>query len=283
MEFQDKFIGFVDVLGFGSLVERAERGEGMTLSSIQEALEDLGTEADKESVEKYGPSICPEAPRVKPDVDFQLTQVSDCVIVSTEISPAGVITLTNHCWMVATKLLSRGLMCRGHIRRGTIAHKGARFIGTGYQEAVKHEKTVSILQRCPEECGTPFVEIDAGVKEYVEACKDDCVREMFRRLVHESDGLCAIFPFKSFSTSFVVNGTFNTEKEKHKNDTERQLIVRMKETIHRYVDKDDLKAVQKMEHYNAALDKQLEQCDRADKMIDMLNTPFPHGDLCRGA
>lgn len=277
MQFKDKFIGFVDILGFESLVKRAERVEGITLSSIQEALDDLGSEADKETLGKYGPSICPNALRIKSDVDFQLTQVSDCVIISTEISPAGVITLINHCWKVVVKLLKRGLMCRGHIRRGTIAHEGARFIGTGYQKAIKQEKVVSVFQRHPEDSGTPFVEIDVAVKDYAEGCKDECVLEMFRRLVHESDGLCAVFPFKRFSTSFAVNDAFNAEEEKRNNDTIRQWIIKMKEAIHSYVDRDDHRAVQKAEHYNAALDRQLKECDRADEMIDMLDSPFPGG------
>ena len=281
MEFKDKFIGIVDILGFECLIERAERGEGMTLSSIQEALDALGANADKEAVGKYGPPICPEAPRHKPDVDFQLTQVSDCVIVSTEISPSGVITLVNHCWLVVARLLNRGLMCRGHIRRGTIAHEGARFIGTGYQEAVKREKTVSVFQLHPKDDGTPFVEIDTAVKEYVEECEDDCVRKMFRRLVHEADGLCAVFPFKRFSTSFLVSSTFDAEEEKRNNDTVRQWIIRMKESINSYVDKDNHRAVQKAEHYTAALDRQLEECNKADETIDMLNSPFPSSRFSR--
>lgn len=277
MEFKEKFIGFVDVLGFENLVERAERGEGMRLPDILEALDELGSEADKSAIDRYGPTICPDAARVNLDVDFQLTQVSDCVIVSTEISPAGVITLANHCWKAVTRLLRRGLMCRGHIRRGTIAHEGARFIGTGYQEAAKREKVVSGLRSHPEEVGTPFVEIDAGVTEYVRKCGEACVQEMFGRLTYSADDFCALFPFKRLSTSFTVRPDFDPRKEERNNDTVRQWIVTMKRSIDEYVDINNQKAVRKSEHYKSALDKQLAECDKADEMINTLETTFPAG------
>ncbi len=97
-QFADKFIGFVDVLGFKSIVRDAEEGRGLPLDELISALNDLGDENDRKKYEEYGPTTCPSASYIRKNLDFQLTQVSDCVVVSTEISPAGVINLVSHCW-----------------------------------------------------------------------------------------------------------------------------------------------------------------------------------------
>lgn len=275
MEFREKFVAFVDVLGFSDLVERAEQGAGVTLSTIEAAVADLGSQGDKAEIAKYGPTTCPGAARKSPDVDFQLTQVSDCVIVSTEVSPAGAITITSHCWTAVMKLLRRGLMCRGHIRRGIIAQDEARFIGTGYQEAAAREKKVSVFGRDQDDTGTPFVEIDSAVTEYVDNCSDECVREMFGRLTYTNETFCAVFPFKRLSPSFAAGPEFDAAKERRNNDIVRGWIHRMKHAIDENTNMEDAKVVRKAEHYKAALDKQLAECDRADEMIAMLVSPFP--------
>ncbi len=46
MEFRDKFIAFVDILGFESFVERAENGTGMSLQELYDTLNILGTDDD---------------------------------------------------------------------------------------------------------------------------------------------------------------------------------------------------------------------------------------------
>ena len=88
-DFKDKFIGFVDILGFKKFVEAAEAGTGMSLAELLELLRELGTVDDRRNLEKYGPTICPTSAYRQRDLDFRLTQISDCVVVSTEVSPAG--------------------------------------------------------------------------------------------------------------------------------------------------------------------------------------------------
>ncbi len=42
MRFKDKFITFIDLMGFRKLVEGAERGEGMSLGGSVEVVRDNG-------------------------------------------------------------------------------------------------------------------------------------------------------------------------------------------------------------------------------------------------
>jgi hypothetical protein len=88
LEFKDKFIGFVDILGFKKLVEAAETGTGMPLHHLLEVLKELGTPEDRKRYEKYGARMCPASTYIHRSLDFRVTQISDCVVVSSEVSPA---------------------------------------------------------------------------------------------------------------------------------------------------------------------------------------------------
>jgi hypothetical protein len=113
MEYQDKFIAYIDILGFKKLVEDSENGTGLPLSKLIEILQLLGTSEDVSRLKKNGPIICPGSKYIQRDLNFKLTQISDCVVISSEVSPAGVINLVNYCAQVVLRLLEKGIMCRG--------------------------------------------------------------------------------------------------------------------------------------------------------------------------
>ena len=121
MQFEEKFIAFIDVLGFKDMVEAAENGTGRTLSELMESLSKLGTVEDENRLISYGSAICPQSTFNQQDLNFKITQISDCVIVTSEISSAGVINLINHCWIAAMGLLRDGIVCRGYITKGNIS------------------------------------------------------------------------------------------------------------------------------------------------------------------
>lgn len=277
MKYEDKFIAFVDILGFASAVTNAEADGSLSLEDLREATRLLGGKDDVEAVRAYGPTICPDAPRDAQDVGFELTQTSDCVIVSTEVSPSGAITIVNQCYLAVFKLLKKGLMCRGHIRRGKIYHQGREFIGPGYQDAYKRESAVSVFKRNAAERGTPFVELDPSIRDYIAECGDGCVLEMYQRMVEKGGEVDAIFPFKRLSSLITIGGgnQLDVAKEKKSIDTLRTIINNFRSGLKRHVDTSNESAVRKLGHYESALVAQLEECDRLDEMVDMLAEPFP--------
>ncbi len=275
MEFKEKFIGFIDILGFKQLVVAAERGEGLQLSEIVGLTHKLNRGNRRQYFEKYGPEMCPAASFVQRNLDFQATQISDCVVMSTEISPAGGINLISQAWSIVAELLAHGLLCRGYITRGKIYHTADQFIGTGYQNALEKEKSVKAFSRHADDLGTPFVEVDAEVREYLVKSNDRCLKEMFSRLVKDDGTVSAIFPFQAFSTKFAINETFDPAKQKASNQNLRSRLQSMKEKIAKFVDLSNHKAVTKSEHYVSALDEQLRVCDQTDEIIDALCRPFP--------
>lgn len=276
---KDKFIAFVDVLGFKQMVQDAESGAGRSFSEIQDIVDVLRNENGKSFFKSYGPQVCPESRCVRKDLDFESTQVSDCVIASSEISPAGVINLVNICWSAAITLLTKGVLVRGYITRGNVMHNERTLLGTGYHRAYEREGEVRAFQRDADEKGTPFIEVDDEVCTYVRNETDPCVREMFSRYVKSDGSLTAIFPFQRLSHSIAIGGfgvpPFNPEKEKKSNDIMRQNIRDMQAKLKQYVDPGNERAVKKLAHYLYALDEQLVICDRTDEAIEMLSRPFP--------
>lgn len=279
MEFKDKFIAFIDILGFKGLVQDAEAGIGLSLAKINSLLKLLGSSADRKKYEQYGAPICPMSQRTGADVDFRLTQISDCAIVSTEISPAGAINLIGHCWGSVIELMQLGIMCRGYITRGLIYHTDDQVLGTGYQNALSAEPQVSVFKRNADERGTPFVELDSAVCSYIEVSGDECVKEMFRRMTGSDGDGVALYPFKRLSHSFVIDHTFNPAKEKKANDNLRQTLKTVKERVQSFIDTSNPSAVRKAEHYLRALDEQLVVCNTTDETIDLLCKPFSASSL----
>lgn len=276
---KDKFIAYLDIVGFQSHVEKSETGAGVSISELREMVKTLGASEDQAHFEKYGPTTCPEAPRVQRDVEFRVTQASDCAIVSAEVSPAGAINLLAHCATACFALLTKGIMVRGYVTRGQILHTKDHQIGTGLNTAASRERNVAVFQENADDRGTPFIEVDPSIVKYVNSQSDDCVKMIFDRLVKNDGQLYAIFPFDRLNHSLVISGfgvKFDPVKEKKQVDVVRGIIRRLKEQVERHTDMDNADAVRKGGHYLRVLDDQLVACDRTEEMIDLLCRPFPN-------
>lgn len=279
MQFEEKFIAFIDVLGFKSMVEKSEAGTGVPLAEIMEIISKLGTTEDSNKFQQYGPTTCPQSKKTRLDLNFKVTQISDCVIVSSEVSPAGIINLVSHCWGAVLKLLMHGIMCRGYITKGNVFHSENQIIGTGYQNAYIKEAGVTAFKLEADERGTPFVEIDPCVCDYIKSSTDSCVEKMFSRMTKTEKDLTPLFPFQRLSHSFAISRPgqteFSPEKEKGSNNNIRALLHQTIERVERYVDPANEMASRKSRHYINAIKGQLSICDKTDEMIETLCQPFP--------
>jgi hypothetical protein len=279
IQLTDKIIGFVDIMGFKSLMARADTGNGMSHSELFDIVKLLGSDKDRAERIKYGSKICPEAPCVRRDVDFHITQQFDCAVVSAELSPAGAINVISHCWGTCLALLSKGLMCRGYIKRGLVYHTEKDVFGPGHVDVVESEKQVSFFKSDSDKSGTPFIEVDKGVVDYVATQPDACVKEMVGRMVRTEGGVTAIFPIKRLNHSFMIGGfgmpKFDPQKEKDSLNNVRRSNRRMKREVESYIDPTNESAVAKGRHYITMLDQQLVACDESERVIDMLGQPFP--------
>lgn len=269
VEYTEKFIAFVDVLGFKDMVEASTQHTEM-LSELLAITAKLGDGSERANYEKYGPLTCPNAPRIDRNLNFQVTQISDCVIVSSEISPAGLINLVTHCWQVAIRLLQSGVLCRGFVSRGLIYHENGQVVGPGYQTTLSSERTVTAFQQRLDEVGTPFIEIDDDVVAYVAGQSDACVKMMFDRLTKFDGSKVALFPFKRLNHDFIIGGIagpFAPESHLKSVSNIRGWIAAMKKKINANTRNNDPRAAEKAGHYLSALDAQLKELDKTESVI----------------
>jgi len=209
-QFHDKCVTFVDILGFKSKVEAAEVGVGDRLSDLLEICAELECKSHVQSIAVYGPIICPESRHESRDLDYRVTQTSDCAIISTEISPAGIINLIEHISLSIISLLGFGVMVRGYVTRGSIFHKDEQFIGAGYQNALTEEKSVRTFCMSENDGATPFAEVDPKVVRYIREETDACVAAMFERMarVDSTHDVTVLFPFQQLTNVAGTNISF---------------------------------------------------------------------------
>lgn len=276
--YADKFIAFVDILGFKCLVKRSEEGgDGApTVEYILELISRFGWSTD-EDFAKYGPTTCPCAPHISKDLNFHLTQISDCAVISAEASPAGLINLVHHCYKIAFRFLKIGHLCRGYITRGNIVHTDTQFFGTGYVRAYDAEKHVSVFQRDASETGTPFIEIDPQVSSYVAEQPDMCVKTAFGRLT-ESDGKgTAISPFLALKTipDMPINNDSDLAVWNGQVQVVRESILRLLSQLVVSEATADARGRRKIEHLKIKLSEVLVFKDKQVEMANFLAQPYP--------
>lgn len=285
-EYKDKFIAFVDILGFSDLVEESEEPkEGApTLADLLDLTRKLGR--PNASVVWY-PALS-----LSKGLDFRITQISDCVVVSTEVSPAGIINLLTHCSIVSLELLIMGYCCRGSVTRGKIYHTDNQFIGSGYIKAVKAEKKVSIFQVHNNDNGTPFIEIDPSVCTYImKEQSNECIRQMFRRITESDGNNTAISPFPAFkhTSTYRIDENFDAIKCKQEIQISKEWRLKRMVPFEKMEDNlklkrqrgemksDELeKALAKIAHYKRKIAEIVDSHDDQMKFIEQLsNTTLP--------
>jgi hypothetical protein len=73
VKFDDKFIAFIDVLGFKSMVSASESGHGMSLAELMECLSKLGSSKDEHEFERDGPAMCPQSKYIRQNLNSKVT------------------------------------------------------------------------------------------------------------------------------------------------------------------------------------------------------------------
>lgn len=273
MEYKQKYIAFIDILGFKTLIEESESGDGMTTVEVVDLLSCLDAPQDRSMFDEYGPSICPESSRRANNLDFKITQISDCAVISIEPTATGAVNLLFVCSKIVFRLLKRGLLCRGYITKGAIYHTDNQFFGSGYQKAFVGEAHTTVFQDDVKDVGTPFVELDKKVSDFMLSCGDPCLKSMFMRMVRFDGNCYAIFPFDVFGRVNDPGPESTLEQELESTNYVRQAIQTMKNKVLSYsAPRADV--ARKIAHYVSALDEQLFECNFRDEMTNTLRKPF---------
>lgn len=276
MQIKDKFIAFIDIIGFTAMVEAAEAAGG-DLTRPLELAAALGSAAQSDKFKSHGPTTCPHSRFLQRDLDFQVTQISDCVVISAEVSPAGISNLTSHCFGIAMSMLSKNALCRGHITRGSIHHENGQFVGSGYVRAYKGEGQVAFRRESVDEGATPFIQIEDPVVNYVRDETDNCVRTMFGRVTDSDGTFTAIYPFKALANIPSALITADFDFEKFLEDIRRSRGFReanLSELAAAEAAAPSERAKAKVRHYMRGMQMVIDALHRKEAMIQRLQQPM---------
>lgn len=278
--YKKKLVAFVDILGFGDLVRKSvDEGDA---EIILRTMKRLASNDDIESYRGNAAQICKNAEKLSNDLDFRISQVSDCVVVSAELSPAGAINIVNYCRKIAERLLLReGRLCEGYLTIGEIYHEGVDFFGTGYQDAVDGSKKAGCIEFYSGELGTPFIEIDSVVSDFINECSDDCIKNQLGKMTIERENYFLISPYGIFDR--LLDGSVDFENKKfddihHEISTARILISKIEQDLQRSAPKND-RGMKKVDISLEKLKEARMKIDQADKMIRILGKPYPEGSF----
>ncbi len=198
-EFEEKFVAFIDMLGFKAMIEEAEAGKGRSLVEIIRLADILKNDKNTLSIRECGATFLPNLRSLNFDLSVNVTQISDCVIISYEKSPAGAVNIISHCYQIYMKMLSFGILMRGFITRGPVYHTDKHIFGSGYQKAYAHERNTTF--QSPEGFfGTPFVEIDKDIISYIEENLSEKERRIAEKMYESINNVCALYPFKNIAS-----------------------------------------------------------------------------------
>lgn len=144
-QYQDRYVAFIDILGFSALIDRAEKKPELDLlgrlASILEEVRGyipLGTAMD----------VTAENTPNNPFKDmFRMSAFSDCIVISTKAELFGLSLITTICGIICNRMLHQGVFTRGAISKGKLIHTDQVVMGSGLINSYKLENSTAIYPR----------------------------------------------------------------------------------------------------------------------------------------
>ena len=173
-QYEERYVAFIDILGFSSLVNRAEKDSSL-LERLASALEEQGIYSE---IEKSMETLGSKDPRYFFKNMFRMSTFSDNILISTKINPIGLGLITTLSTIICNRLLHQGIFTRGAISKGKLIHTNTMVLGTGLIRAYELEKAAAIY---------PRILIDESVVRDMDALEKQGGSPDFRR--QDFDGL----------------------------------------------------------------------------------------------
>lgn len=134
MPYGERYVAFVDILGFGEIVKNSTRGDGSpSFDDLVSVLAKMG-ERDQDIDDVFGD-------------DFKFQTFSDSIIMSEKISTGGLFQIVTAVGDLAIDLLKVGLLMRGGIAKGSLYHESNVVFGPAFLEAYRLESSIANYPR----------------------------------------------------------------------------------------------------------------------------------------
>jgi len=147
--FQQRFIAFVDVLGFGSIVKRMSNDDRL-FTTVRDALKDVAQQSRdfqryrREQRIKRKAILRKGIAPLTGDSNLQMTAFSDCYVIS-EVAPAWHVAAAVQA--LGIRFLEEGILTRGGVVHGEAYHNGRVLFGPGIVDAYTLESEVAKYPR----------------------------------------------------------------------------------------------------------------------------------------
>lgn len=139
-EVVNRVVGWVDILGFKNLVNRAFNGDGVLLKSLYQALEETVSLADLTNQGPLG------LPQLSPHL--RVTAFSDSVVISDSFDDGfGFQRVVSTANFLAAKLLCAQIVVRGAFATGPGVHTDRILFGPGITAAYELETKAAVYPR----------------------------------------------------------------------------------------------------------------------------------------
>tara|TARA_B100002049_G_scaffold88502_1_gene65182 strand:- start:2220 stop:3005 length:786 start_codon:yes stop_codon:yes gene_type:complete len=150
-QFEERFVAFIDILGFTKIIEELERNKENEygLQTVKSILNFMDEESFNPNYSVDLPIYVLENGKLieKELGDPRLTYISDCIIISTEPSLDGFKALSRKIHKIIADLAYDGFFCRGAITKGRLFHHNRILFGTAYMKAYLLEETKALYPR----------------------------------------------------------------------------------------------------------------------------------------
>lgn len=125
-EYTERYVAFMDVLGFSQLVSDADRDaeKREVISGIIRTLRETFRE-------------------VPTSAGLRFTQFSDCIVLSADRSYDGLLAVFTGCVDLTTRLMADGVLLRGGIAVGNVLHTDNALFGKGLLAAYRNDASGS--------------------------------------------------------------------------------------------------------------------------------------------
>lgn len=139
--YEERYVAFIDVLGFKELIERSETDEAV-LQRLVHVLNDVTRMAELQKPLREQK----EQPEYWAGM-FRISTFSDSVLISTHRDSLGLMLITLVVGLMSVKLLGKGVLTRGAISHGKLIHTEKVVLGRGLIKAYQLESTTAIYPR----------------------------------------------------------------------------------------------------------------------------------------
>jgi hypothetical protein len=129
MSYTERYVAFIDILGFKGLIRRSMDSEQM-VKALAESLNSMGKRETKYVGE-----------------DLRALNFSDTILMSEKVTAQGLSCLLFEIQELALSLLPSGFLIRGGISKGSLYHEGSVVFGPALIEAYRLESTVANVPR----------------------------------------------------------------------------------------------------------------------------------------